>query len=243
MEMNNMDVKKLPVRNDKTQWEYHSRNVMFAKKCMLHENQFYRRRHIEYCDDTGELIMKTSDHEEHVKAVAPSAIASKARLYEFIVKMDTSTCNIRNDKEINKIIEHLSTSVTRENTEEEFEDNDDLNNCFNDMFLEREIVEESNNENGDDTETPNHHFHNGTFSNYSFGDIFKQGNDHLKEKNVIEVRKNATRGCIEKTSTIIMSIVKSRSLTITSRKIFKKYPIFIGEDVHRLIDKETILSV
>ena len=189
MEMNNMDVKKLPVRNDKTQWEYHSRNVMFAKKCMLHENQFYRRRHIEYCDDTGELIMKTSDHEEHVKAVAPSAIASKARLYEFIVKMDTSTCNIRNDKEINKIIEHLSTSVTRENTEEEFEDNDDLNNCFNDMFLEREIVEESNNENGDDTETPNHHFHNGTFSNYSFGDIFKQGNDHLKEKNVIEVRK------------------------------------------------------
>jgi hypothetical protein len=201
----NWHTKQLPIGNSIESWLQHSRNLMFARSCMSQVEMNYTRRHLSHSNNSLiPIVAKNNDVSDHTRTVIPSSTREKIRLYEFLILLlDDETNNTHSNMSMQhgkNLITKLTTSLSNDTEVDAFSSNQDgddhLADCIENIFrvedslditLNNDVLNDSQNEGtsnemNDETHVPLH-------TTISTLDIFVEGNKHLLEKNIIEIRK------------------------------------------------------
>ena len=87
-------MKSLILDNTQESWIYHSPNIMFAKKSLLHEETEYLRTSVTIDDDGN--MSKTETVNTESSSVSPRKTIERKRLYEWMIAMFDVTVPNRN---------------------------------------------------------------------------------------------------------------------------------------------------
>ena len=203
-EILNSWTKKLPMGTNETKWVEHSKNLMFARQCIINfENREYRRGHIESIDVVNEtLSFKTGTSNNHIRTVIPRNTNEKILIYKFIVNLlhgdeasDSFTserCDdlIQNLRPKDAVANIISINSTIGNKEP-----DSLEDCINQLFdytidginiAEEDPTNDVDNDNG--TNNINNESNNIRCHKLALVPIFDEAVKELQSKNIIESR-------------------------------------------------------